>query len=121
MWEEVSAEIEGTAHVVDDLLPGVTYIFRVSAINDVGMGHVSEPSEPVTIENNQEYDSDSPMFERIRMKTSPYDLEYQSEEELSRCIDIKYQRSCDLIILISPGASSPWWSNAERRRQTRCL
>ena len=69
----------------------------------------------------EEYDSDSLMFVCIRMKTSPYDLEYQSEEELSRYVNIKYQRSCDLIVLISPGASSPWWSNAERRRQTRCL
>ena len=38
-------DLEAAAHVVDDLLPGVPYIFRVSAINEV----CSDPSEPVTI------------------------------------------------------------------------
>ncbi len=85
-WEEVSHDIEGAAHVVDDLLPGVAYIFRVSAINEVGTGPASEPSEPVTIETSLEYDSESPTHERSRIKTSAFELEYKIEEEIWRCV-----------------------------------
>ena len=80
LWEEVSSEIEGAAHVIDDLLPGVAYIFRVSAINEVGTGPASEPSEPVTIDVGLEYDSDSPTVEEVRVKRTPFSLEYQEEE-----------------------------------------
>ena len=82
LWEEVSSEIEGAAHVVDDLLPGVAYIFRVSAVNEVGAGPASEPSEPVTIDAGLEYDSDSPVLDQIRIKKTTFDLEYQQDEEI---------------------------------------
>ena len=44
-WEEVSSDIDGAAHVVDDLLPGVAYMFRVSTINE------SEGVQPVNPRN----------------------------------------------------------------------
>ena len=69
--------------MVDDLLPGVPYIFRVSAINKVGIGLCSDPSEPVTIEIDQAYDSDSPSFDQVWMKITPFDLEYDMGEEMS--------------------------------------
>ena len=84
LWEVVSEEIEGAAHVIDDLLPGVTYTFRVSASNEVGTGPSSDPSEPVTIDTTQEYDSDSPTLDKIRLKSIPFALEYQEEGEIYR-------------------------------------
>ena len=84
LWELVSEEIEGAAHVADDLLPGVSYVFRVSASNEVGTGPPSDPSEPVTIDANLEYDSDSPSLDRVRLKRVPFNMEYQQEEQLYR-------------------------------------
>ncbi len=83
-WEVVATDLEGAAHVVDDLLPGIAYIFRVSAINAVGMGACSDPSEPVTIDLDQAYDSDSPSYDQVRMKLSPFELEYNLGEEIYR-------------------------------------
>lgn len=84
VWELVSDQIEGAAHVIDDLLPGVTYTFRVSASNAVGTGPPSDPSDPVTIDANPEYDSDSPTLDRVRLKRVPFALEYQEEGEIQR-------------------------------------
>lgn len=84
VWEFVSDEIEGAAHVIDDLLPGVTYTFRVSASNEVGSGPPSDPSEPVTIDTNLEYDSDSPTLDKVRLKKVPFALEYQQEEDIHK-------------------------------------
>ena len=81
LWEVVSHDIEGAAHVVDDLLPDVTYVFRVSASNAVGTGPTSNPSEPITIED---YDSDSPTLGLVQLKTTPFSLEYQLGEEIAK-------------------------------------
>ena len=78
----MATDLEAAAHVVDDLLPGVPYMFRVSAINEVGIGPCSDPSEPVTIEMDQAYDSDSPSFDQVRMKMTPFDLKYDMGEEM---------------------------------------
>ena len=78
----MSSEIEGAAHVVEDLLPGVTYIFRVSAVNQVGTGPASDPSEPVTIDTSKDYDSDSPTLDQARLKRLPFDMEYQELAEI---------------------------------------
>ena len=86
MWECVAANLDGAAHVLDDLLPGVAYIFRVSAVNEVGVSPYSEPSEPVTIDMNHEYDSDSPTAEQVRMKISAFELEYETNEEIYKLV-----------------------------------
>lgn len=83
LWEVVSCDIEGAAHVVDDLLPDVAYVFRVSASNAVGIGPTSDPSEPVTIED---YDSDSPTVGQVQLKTTPFHLEYQLGEEIAKLV-----------------------------------
>lgn len=81
LWEVVSRDIEGAAHVVDDLLPDVAYVFRVSASNAVGTGTTSDPSEPVTIED---YNSDSPTLGQVQLKATPFNLEYQLGEEIAK-------------------------------------
>ena len=48
----------------------------------MGIGLCSDPSEPVTIEMDQVYDSDSPSFDQVRMKMTPFDLEYDMGEEM---------------------------------------
>ena len=99
---------ESAAHVVEDLLPGVSYVFRVSAMNEVGMGPRSKPSGPLTITNEPgkcahseisivlqrglllsflaypDYDSDSPSIDEVRMKMTSFDFEYSQGEEIGR-------------------------------------
>jgi len=83
-WEMVATDLESAAHVVDDLLPSVPYIFRVSAINEVGAGPCSDPCEPVTINLDQPYVSDSPTYDQVRVKLSPFELEYEVLEEIHK-------------------------------------
>ena len=45
----VEGEVGSTAHVVEGLLPGVPYVFRVAAGNKIGYGSFSKPSPPVTM------------------------------------------------------------------------
>jgi len=46
----VSADdLHSTAHVVDDLLPGNSYQFRVAAVNVIGNSQFSKPSSIVTV------------------------------------------------------------------------
>lgn len=99
LWEVVSVKVEGAAHVVDDLLPGMTYTFRVSAINEVGAGPVSHPSSPITIETAPTYDSDSPARDLVRVKKLSFDLEYEAGEELHRYVDACHVFSARAIIL----------------------
>ena len=47
--------------------PGVAYMLKVLAINEVRRGPASEPSEPVTIETGLGYESDSPTFDRRQL------------------------------------------------------
>ena len=76
---------ESAAHVVEDLLPSVSYVFRVSAVNEVGVGAHSKPSAPVLLLNEPEYDSDSPsLLDDIRIKTSPFKMEYIFGREIAR-------------------------------------
>lgn len=82
-WEQVSADIEGAAHVVDDLLPGVAYTFKVSAINEVGAGPSSEASEAITIEPGLQYEPDSPTWQHT-IKMVPFQQVYEVNEEISR-------------------------------------
>lgn len=48
-WTQVSDDITSTAHVVENLERGVTYMFRVCAMNEIGCGLFSQPSPPLTI------------------------------------------------------------------------
>ncbi len=98
MYHVLTLIIDSTAHVVEDLLPSVSYIFRVSAVNEAGYGPHSKPSDPVTIPNEPGYDSDSPsLLEEVRVKTTPFKLEYTLGPEISRwvlCFDNKCPPRC---------------------------
>ena len=81
-WENVASVNDSTAHVVEDLVPGVTYLFRVSAVNEVGVGAASKPSGSVAIVREREYDSDSPCPDEVRLKLSSFEIEYERGEEI---------------------------------------
>lgn len=82
MWEDVSQD-ESTAHVVEDLIPGLTYIFRVAAINEIGIGPYSKPSPLVVLVTDTALDGDSPAMD-VRLKNTSFDLEYELGEEIGR-------------------------------------
>ena len=82
VWEDVSQD-ESTAHVVEDLIPGLTYIFRVTAINEIGMSPYSKPSAPVVLVADTALDGDSPSMD-VRLKNTAFDLEYELGEEIGR-------------------------------------
>ena len=48
-WEVVDNQIPSAAHVVDGLLPDVSYSFRVTAVNGIGRGTTSKPSPPLSV------------------------------------------------------------------------
>ena len=81
-WEDVTSINDSTAHVVEDLVPGVTYLFRVSAVNEVGVGLASKPSGSVAIVREREYDSDSPSPDEVRLKMSSFEIEYERGEDI---------------------------------------
>lgn len=49
LWHAAVAYVPSCSQVIEDLCPGVTFRFRVSANNAVGMSEPSPPSEPVSI------------------------------------------------------------------------
>ena len=51
-WELVEDHVEGMAHVINSLLPGATYVFRVAAVNYIGISVFSKPSLPVFIHDD---------------------------------------------------------------------
>ena len=86
MWEGVASDIDSTAHVVEELIPGATYIFRVFSVNEVGVSVSSKPSRPVTMVKDRDYDSDSPSPAEVTLKITPIEFEYEINEELWRCV-----------------------------------
>lgn len=48
-WEVVNDKICASAHVVEHLLPGKTYVFRVASVNALGLSPFSKSSSPVLI------------------------------------------------------------------------
>lgn len=48
-WELVDDRIPSAAHVVDKLLPEVSYQFRVTAVNGIGRSVTSKPSIPLSV------------------------------------------------------------------------
>ncbi len=52
-WELVEDDINGMAHVINDLLPGATYVFRVAAVNYIGVSVFSKPSLPLYIHSDE--------------------------------------------------------------------
>lgn len=85
-WEVVASDIDSTAQVLEDLIPGVAYVFRVSAVNVVGVSPYSVPSPPVTISHDHQYDSDSTGIEEVELKVTPFEFEYEMGQLISRCV-----------------------------------
>lgn len=83
-WEVVATDIDSTAQVLEDLIPGVAYIFRVSAVNEIGISPYSMPSPPMTISHDHQYDSDSTGMEEVELKVSPFEFEYEMGQLISR-------------------------------------
>ena len=52
-WISVSSRVEAAAHVVEDLLPGKSYLFRVASMNVIGASQFSKPSSPILITNDE--------------------------------------------------------------------
>ena len=77
-WELVASGLEGLSYVVDNLLPDVAYVFSVSAVNEIGAGPSSQPTEPISIRMYDEYESDSPMSKMTQMKVSGLELEHET-------------------------------------------
>ena len=48
-WDSVDDKVISAAHVVDHLLPGMSYVFRVAAVNLIGSSLFSKPSSPIYI------------------------------------------------------------------------
>ena len=83
-WEIVASDIDSTAQVLEDLIPGVAYVFRVSAVNEVGISPYSMPSPPMTISRDHQYDSDSTGMEEVELKVTPFEFEYEMGQLISR-------------------------------------
>lgn len=49
VWQVAVAFCAGCSQVIENLSPGQTYVFRVSANNEVGIGQPGESSFPITI------------------------------------------------------------------------
>ena len=85
-WEVVASDIDSTAQVLEDLIPGVAYVFRVSAVNEVGVSPYSLPSPPMTISHDHQYDSDSTGMEEVELKVTPFEFEYEMGQLVSRWV-----------------------------------
>ena len=79
-WENAIVHCPNTSTVVDDLVPGKIYHFRVIANNNVGMSEESIPSEPVDLTNLSE---NRPTLSEIRWKERIED-DYTMHSELGR-------------------------------------
>lgn len=83
-WEVVATDIDSTAHVLEDLIPGMAYVFRVAAVNEIGTSPYSGPSQPMTMSHDHQYDSDSTGVEEVELKTTPFEFEYEMGQLISR-------------------------------------
>ena len=75
-------EIHSTAHVVDDLLPGNNYQFRVAAVNAIGSSQFSKPSGTVSVDSTEEEEWDN--MEPVKVKHVPFEKEYTFKEVISK-------------------------------------
>lgn len=83
-WEVVTTDIDSTAHVLEDLIPGMAYMFRVAAVNEIGISPYSGPSQPMIMSHDHQYDSDSTGVEEVELKTTPFEFEYEMGQLISR-------------------------------------
>ncbi|XP_019854768.1 PREDICTED: myosin light chain kinase, smooth muscle-like isoform X1 [Amphimedon queenslandica] len=84
-WSLVQERIDGAAYVVDDLLPGKSYLFRVSSTNVIGTSQFSKPSSPILI-TNDDYSppGSSPLVTDLQVRSSDFNLEYEIINEIGR-------------------------------------
>ena len=61
----------------------MTYLFRVAAVNEIGISPHSKPSATVVIAMDSALNCNSPAMD-VRMKRTSFDLEYTSREEIGR-------------------------------------
>lgn len=52
-WELIDNEIVTAAHVIEGLLPGKSYLFRVASANIIGQSPFSKPSLPVIVTTDE--------------------------------------------------------------------
>lgn len=52
-WELVEDQILGMAQVINGILPGAVYVFRVAAVNYIGVSEFSKPSAPIHITDEE--------------------------------------------------------------------
>lgn len=76
-WSTLMKRITEPSFIVDDLMPGIEYLFRVMASNQIGL------SKPST-------ESDQTKMARTSMESDflqePFENRYQLMEEISRCV-----------------------------------
>ena len=74
-----------TAHVMENLVPGVSHVFRVAAANQVGMGGHSKVTGPVAVVSLQDSETDSNCDE-VRLKMRSFELDYEKGQEIWRYV-----------------------------------
>ena len=75
------------AHVVEGLVTGATYLFRVCAANEVGVGKYSKPTETVAIVKEVENESEGLVeVDEEQLKKGSFEIEYEMGEEIYRLV-----------------------------------
>ncbi|XP_064646133.1 triple functional domain protein-like isoform X3 [Lineus longissimus] len=96
IWQAAVPYVPDTSHILEDLVPGTTYQFRVSANNAVGISEASHPSDLLIVPTDTEV-LDSDGSERPRWRKT-FQNDYAEMEEISRgrfaVIKKCIQRSC---------------------------
>ena len=74
------------AHVVEGLVAGATYLFRVCATNEVGMGKYSKSTETVALAKEVEAESEGVEVDEEQLKKGSFEIEYEMGEEICRLV-----------------------------------
>lgn len=92
LWHIAAGVVLNTTTVIDDLVPGKTYQFRVSANNDIGISEPSEASDSITMDlQNGKLSCSSYLVHLILLATS---------EVSGACCDFRIQAEFSLRFLM---------------------
>ncbi|XP_074654482.1 kalirin-like isoform X2 [Tubulanus polymorphus] len=85
IWQAVCAYVPTTYTIVQDLQPGSSYQFRVSANNRIGISEPSPPTEPIRIDGESAVTSphDTSDSEKVNWKTT-FSQDYSDVGEIAR-------------------------------------